>query len=583
MPQSITRIYSSAFYNCDAITQIAIPAEVVQIDKEAFYDCDSLKTITMGDAVANLGNKLFQGCDVLENVILSKSLKTIPNSCFADCPALKEIEIPHEIYGGVTEIKNEAFKNCTALTKVIIPVTVTTIGAEAFSYNARTTIYGCRGTYAETYANDGGFNFVDITNHITGIALKDNDEEKIVITRGTYCVPEFEYLPIDTTDVLTLSSNDTNIVRIQNTNRIYGYANGTTSVTVTTTGGLSYDFTVYVHSLNSLTITSQPAKLTYNYGEAIDLTGLVVSGTYSDGLTESIEAYEVTGYNPEQYGEQTVTVTYAGKSTSFIVTVLDSRVAVASISITNLPKTVYQKGEAFDGTGMVVTATFTDGTSAPITGYSISAMNSLKVGIQTLTVTYLDPVSEQTFSTTFNVTVGTGGPTLSGIAVKTMPSKTTYNIGEIFNQSGLTLTATYSDGSTQTISSGFICNPMELTTVGTQIITVTYSGKTATFTVTVKEATQPEDHTHDYTATITTPATCTEPGEATYTCDCGDAYTETIPALGHVDENNDGKCDACGTQMTGGDHCKFCGKIHNGGFFDKLTGFFHKIFAIFKR
>ena len=39
----------------------------------------------------------------------------------------------------------------------------------------------------------------------------------------------------------------------------------------------------------------------------------------------------------------------------------------------------------------------------------------------------------------------------------------------------------------------------------------------------------------------------------------------------------------CGEQMQGGDHCKFCGKIHNGGFFDKLTGFFHKIFAIFKR
>ena len=34
---------------------------------------------------------------------------------------------------------------------------------------------------------------------------------------------------------------------------------------------------------------------------------------------------------------------------------------------------------------------------------------------------------------------------------------------------------------------------------------------------------------------------------------------------------------------TQSNHCKFCGKIHNGGFFDKLTGFFHKIFAIFKR
>ena len=35
--------------------------------------------------------------------------------------------------------------------------------------------------------------------------------------------------------------------------------------------------------------------------------------------------------------------------------------------------------------------------------------------------------------------------------------------------------------------------------------------------------------------------------------------------------------------MTGGDHCKVCGKIHNGNFFDKLTGFFHRIIGIFKR
>ena len=89
---------------------------------------------------------------------------------------------------------------------------------------------------------------------------------------------------------------------------------------------------------------------------------------------------------------------------------------------------------------------------------------------------------------------------------------------------------------------------------------------------------------HDYNSTVTVEPGCESEGVETYTCSlCDDTYTETIPALGHTDENNDGHCDRCGEQMTGGDHCKFCGKIHNGGFFDKLTGFFHKIFAIFKR
>ena len=93
-----------------------------------------------------------------------------------------------------------------------------------------------------------------------------------------------------------------------------------------------------------------------------------------------------------------------------------------------------------------------------------------------------------------------------------------------------------------------------------------------------------EEHTHEYTSTITTEPTCTTDGETTYTCSvCGDSYTEPIPATGnHVDDNNDGKCDTCGEKMTGGKHCKYCGKIH-GGAFGWLVKFFHSIFAIFKR
>lgn len=95
--------------------------------------------------------------------------------------------------------------------------------------------------------------------------------------------------------------------------------------------------------------------------------------------------------------------------------------------------------------------------------------------------------------------------------------------------------------------------------------------------LTVTEQTQPQEHTHTYTSTVTTPATCTTPGVRTYTCDCSDTYTESIPALGHVDEGNDGHCDRCGEQMQGDEYCPQCGKIHNGGFFDKIVGFFHRI------
>lgn len=50
------------------------------------------------------------------------------------------------------------------------------------------------------------------------------------------------------------------------------------------------------------------------------------------------------------------------------------------------------------------------------------------------------------------------------------------------------------------------------------------------------EATE-ESHTHNYTEEITTDATCETDGIKTFTCECGDTYTETIVSTGHTYEN----------------------------------------------
>lgn len=84
---------------------------------------------------------------------------------------------------------------------------------------------------------------------------------------------------------------------------------------------------------------------------------------------------------------------------------------------------------------------------------------------------------------------------------------------------------------------------------------------------------------------------CTEAGsydEVAFCFTCGDELsrkTTPVPALGHIDENNDGRCDrtVCSVMMTGGDHCPRCGKIHNGGLFDRIAGFFHRIFYAISR
>lgn len=75
--------------------------------------------------------------------------------------------------------------------------------------------------------------------------------------------------------------------------------------------------------------------------------------------------------------------------------------------------------------------------------------------------------------------------TLSKIEIMSKPSKLTYEVGESLNTTGLKLKATYSDNSTQTITSGFTTSGFSSDSPGTKTVTVNYQGKTAKFDVTV--------------------------------------------------------------------------------------------------
>ena len=52
---------------------------------------------------------------------------------------------------------------------------------------------------------------------------------------------------------------------------------------------------------------------------------------------------------------------------------------------------------------------------------------------------------------------------------------------------------------------------------------------------------------------VTKEATCTVAGEKTFTCElCGDTKTESIAALGHIDEDNNDLCDRCRANLAAG-------------------------------
>ena len=81
-------------------------------------------------------------------------------------------------------------------------------------------------------------------------------------------------------------------------------------------------------------------------------------------------------------------------------------------------------------------------------------------------------------------------------------------------------------------------------------------------------------HIHLYTSSITKQPTCTEDGTKTFKCDdCGDTYTETIPANGHaevIDRAVEATCYSDG--KTEGRHCSVCGKVIKAQQTIKSTG-----------
>ncbi len=151
--------------------------------------------------------------------------------------------------------------------------------------------------------------------------------------------------------------------------------------------------------------------------------------------------------------------------------------SITSISIHNAPYiNRYFVGEALDETGMEITATYSNGSTKNITSGFTTSYDFSTAGTKTVTVTY----SGKTTSFTVEVV----NPTIEDLEITSSATKTTYNVGDTIDTSGLTLKATYNNGSEKAITSGFTTN-YDFSTAGTKTVTVTYEGKSVMYNVSV--------------------------------------------------------------------------------------------------
>lgn len=198
------------------------------------------------------------------------------------------------------------------------------------------------------------------------------------------------------------------------------------------------------------------------------------SVTCSDGLT-TLEGTGSTEFELPNVGNWTVTAQLNGESVSEVVNVSGALLyevdlmITSGIAVTTQPtKTTYFIGEAFDPTGMVVTATFADDTTADVTEDCTFSPETMAAGTQSVTITYVRA------GVTKTATVAVAVRTLDHIAVTTPPSKTAYKYGETFQPAGMVVTAYYTDETSRAVT-GYTYSPTGALAMNNTTITISYT------------------------------------------------------------------------------------------------------------
>ena len=247
--------------------------------------------------------------------------------------------------------------------------------------------------------------------------------------------------------------------------------------------------------LKKIQIITPPTETAYEIGDTIDLTGMVVHAFYSDGTSHEISNYTYSPHVVNSASDTEVTITYTEDGitkTAIQDITVGNTPNLVSIAVSTPPtKVIYKAGEYFDPSGMVVTATFDNGTTKNVSGYTYSPTRTLQQDDSVITISYTKKGVTKT--TTQNITV----VYLTSIAITNPPTYTSYYDDEIFNTAGMEVTAYYSD-STSAVITTYSVSPSGALPYGTTSVTISYTegGITKTTTQDVSVSIRTYDYTN---------------------------------------------------------------------------------------
>lgn len=126
LPDGLTRIGNSAFYESDNLRWCPLPDTVTEIGKNAFNQCEYWSS-DIPRSLTTLGERAFMSSGI-QVAHLPETLRVVPSMAFAECEHLQVVDMTD----GTVEIGSECFSSCPSLKRVTLPQTLNTIGTNAF-------------------------------------------------------------------------------------------------------------------------------------------------------------------------------------------------------------------------------------------------------------------------------------------------------------------------------------------------------------------------------------------------------------------------------------------------------------------
>lgn len=232
-------------------------------------------------------------------------------------------------------------------------------------------------------------------------------------------------------------------------------------------------------SLKSIEITTPPTKTSYFEGDNFDKTGMVVKANFNNNTSVILDnsSYSILNGTNLKIGQQNVTIKYEDKTIEQPINVEKNTITELKVK-TPPTKIDYKEGQNFDKTGMVIEATYKNGSTKTISDYTISDGNNLKVNQNQITISYENIKVTQPISVTPNALVE--------IKIQKAPNKTKYVVGQNFDKAGMVIIGTFQDGSTEEILDYTIENGTNLKAEQTSV-TIKYQNKSIFQTISVEK------------------------------------------------------------------------------------------------